>query len=161
MLEFFLVLFSGYVVFRREISEDRASGFEFNFFVTWLAVPVLATLVITFLPKEWLIKRQLSQHMDTLYFKSNLLFTSSKAYALIQILQKLVFAAVIVYIDDITTQACAMILTNLLVSWVIMSIDQIYLDKHLKAFERINQGLLSLVQIILVLMTDYVDTRTR
>ena len=52
-----------------------------------------------------------------------------------------------------------MITSMLVTSWLINSIDQLYLDKHLKAFERFNQGLLSIVQIALVLFTDFVHTR--
>lgn len=71
-------------------------------------------------------------------------------------MQRIVFAAVIISIDDIIIQLGVMILTNLFVAIYIFSIDHIYLDSHLMMFEKFNQGFLSVTQIAMVLFTDFV-----
>jgi hypothetical protein len=74
-------------------------------------------------------------------------------------MQRIVFATVIVSIDDIIMQLGVMILTNLLVGIYIFSIDHIYLDSHLMMFEKFNQGFLLVMQSCLVLFTDFVKQR--
>jgi len=60
------------------------------------------------------------------------------------------------FIEDIAIQLEVLVLVNLFVSWIVTSVDYSYLDKHLKSFERWNQGFLSVVQISLLLFTDFV-----
>lgn len=97
--------------------------------------------------------------MNTYYYKASLAQFSSRAFYLFLILQKLCFVAIIIFIKDIVIQLLTMVFFNLITSWIVTSISQIHTDSHLRRFEKINQGFLSLVSISLLLFTDFVYDR--
>jgi len=169
-VEFILVLFAGYVVYRKqlyEMYEKVAKGEVYTIEMSselitlcvLLSVPLLATLIIPCCKKEYLRKKEIEVTFNTLYYKSNLRSFASKLYMFTLLFQRILVALVIIGIEDIVFQLEVLVLTNLFISWISMYIDRIYLDLHLRTFERFNQAYLSIVQISLLFFTDFVGDR--
>lgn len=161
-----MVMFTGLMTIEKEERLEKTSdyqeqdlSFEYMLFGLLLLAPFSMTVVLPFLKKDYLRREKIELNADTLYHKSNLSSWISKAYPLILLLQKIALAIIIFSFHDIVIQLCALVLTNLLFSWLIFAIPQIYLDKHLRRFELLNQGLLSLLTICLLLFTDHVYDR--
>lgn len=144
-LQYILVIFAGYTVFRTRITKiylgklkDLDMDREFASFAFCIFIPIMISTVLTCMPKERLRKEYTEITFNTLYYKSNLKSFWSKAYLLLFLIQRLGFAAIIIGIDDICIQLGAMMLYNMLFSQVILKIDSLYIDPHLRRFDKIN-----------------------
>ena len=165
-LQYILVIFAGYTVFRTRLTKiylgeikDLDMDREFASFAFCISIPIIIAVVVIFMPKERLREEYTELTFNTLYYKTNLKSFWSKAYFLLYLIQRLGFAAIIIGIDDIVIQLGTMMLFNMLFSQVILKIDPLYLDPHLRRFEKIQQAFISFIQMGQLLFTDHVYER--
>lgn len=110
---------------------------EFASFAFCIFIPIIISVVLAFMSKERLRQEYTEMTFNTLYYKSNLRSFWSKAYLLLFLIQRIGFAAIIIGIDDICIQLGTMMLYNMLFSQVILKIDPLYIDPHLRRFDKI------------------------
>mmetsp|Transcript_36171 Transcript_36171/g.55549 ORF Transcript_36171/g.55549 Transcript_36171/m.55549 type:complete len:104 (-) Transcript_36171:1256-1567(-) len=89
-LEFILVLFAGFTVFRKELFLLTTGEFDPSTLTTEmyvlagaLGIPLLLSLILPCCSKEMLRKPVIEISMNTLYYKSNLRDCFSKMYPLL------------------------------------------------------------------------------
>ena len=89
---YLLVIFSGYVAYRRQFTEYLNNKTEIKMdrelavFATCLGLPLLLSLIIALLSKDCLLKPYVRSNFDTLYYKSSLKFFSSRSFSLVLLL---------------------------------------------------------------------------
>lgn len=166
VVEFLLVMFAGYVAFDKQYKlirhgkfKDVAMGAEFTSYIVCLAIPLLVAAAIPTRSKEFLRREPIELSLNTFYYKADLMQRSSKAYPLVLLLQKVIFAMIIFFVEDIVIQLLVMVLVCLAMCWFITGISHIYLDAHLRRFELTNQAAFSVLCILMLLFTDHVYIR--
>ena len=113
-LQYIMVLYAGFVVFRTEVTKIYSNYYKnnkldysgldapmFMSFVFLVLAPWILAMVSACSSKERLRNEYTELSFNTLYYKANLKSFTSKAYPMVFLFQRVAMAAVIMFVEDI------------------------------------------------------------